>query len=183
MKAKTIFPIVLAGGKGSRIWPLSRTFHPKQFLKFSSEISLFQQTILRLKSLRSENFFDPIVICHSVHFDLVKQQLDEVNGKDKSLLELGTNHGQTTHILAPLFKKANFTPNIITGINIFFCILCIYHLYFNNYNLAVIYLLLAYLFDCLDGFYARKYKMETEFGDLLDHYTDYIFYSCLYYFL
>lgn len=72
---------------------------------------------------------------------------------------------------------------MISYINICFSILCIYYLYFHNYTYAVIYLLLTYLFDSLDGFYARKYKIETEFGDLLDHYSDYIFYSCLYYIL
>ena len=86
-------------------------------------------------------------------------------------------------LLAPLFKKVNFTPNMISYINICFSILCIYYLYFHNYTYAVIYLLLTYLFDSLDGFYARKYKMETYFGDLLDHYTDYIFYIGLYYLL
>ena len=86
-------------------------------------------------------------------------------------------------ILSPLFKKLGFTPNMITGLNIYFSILCIYHLYLQNYDYAVIYLLLAYFFDAFDGFYARKYNMETEFGDLLDHYTDYIFFICLYYFL
>ncbi len=86
-------------------------------------------------------------------------------------------------LLSPLFKKLGFTPNMITGINIYCSILCIYYLHLQNYNYAVIYLLLAYFFDTLDGFYARKYNMETKFGDLLDHYSDYVFYICLYYFL
>ena len=86
-------------------------------------------------------------------------------------------------LLSPLFKYLKFIPNMITIISIFFSILCIYNLHTNNYNYAGIYLLLSYFFDCFDGFYARKYKMETEFGDLLDHYSDYIFYLFLYYFL
>tara|TARA_B100001564_G_scaffold340063_1_gene333380 strand:+ start:881 stop:1450 length:570 start_codon:yes stop_codon:yes gene_type:complete len=86
-------------------------------------------------------------------------------------------------LLCPLFKYFNFTPNMITGINIICSILCLYYLYIEEYKLGALFLILTYLFDALDGFYARKYKMETHFGDLLDHYTDYIFYTGLYYLL
>ena len=88
-----------------------------------------------------------------------------------------------SELLCIFFKYFNFTPNMITGINILCSILCLYYLYFGEYNLGVLFLILTYLFDALDGFYARKYKMETYFGDLLDHYTDYIFYIGLYYLL
>ena len=88
-----------------------------------------------------------------------------------------------SELLCPVFKYFNFTPNMITGINIIFSILCLYYLYIEEYKLGVLFLILTYLFDALDGFYARKYKMETYFGDLLDHYTDYIFYVGLYYLL
>jgi phosphatidylglycerophosphate synthase len=77
-------------------------------------------------------------------------------------------------------KYFNFTPNMITGINILCFLLCLYYLYAKQYHLGVLFLILTYLFDALDGFYARKYKMETYFGDLLDHYTDYVFYINLY---
>tara|TARA_B000000475_G_scaffold107144_1_gene86938 strand:+ start:263 stop:829 length:567 start_codon:yes stop_codon:yes gene_type:complete len=88
-----------------------------------------------------------------------------------------------SELLCPFFKYFNFTPNMITGINIICSILCLYYLYIGEYKLGVLFLILTYLFDALDGFYARKYKMETYFGDLLDHYTDYIFYLGLYYLL
>ena len=88
-----------------------------------------------------------------------------------------------SELLCPLFKYFNFTPNMITGINIICSLLCLYYLYLGEYKLGVLFLILTYLFDALDGFYARKYKMETYFGDLLDHYTDYIFYLGLYYLL
>lgn len=88
-----------------------------------------------------------------------------------------------SELLCPLFKYFNFTPNMITGINIICSLLCLYYLYIGEYILGVIFLILTYLFDALDGFYARKYKMETYFGDLLDHYTDYFLYIVLYYLL
>tara|TARA_Y100001958_G_C21219245_1_gene544621 strand:- start:1243 stop:1809 length:567 start_codon:yes stop_codon:yes gene_type:complete len=88
-----------------------------------------------------------------------------------------------SELLCPLFKYFHFTPNMITGINIICSILCLYYLYIEEYKLGVLFFILTYLFDALDGFYARKYKMETHLGDLLDHYTDYIFYIGLYYLL
>ena len=81
-----------------------------------------------------------------------------------------------SELLCPYFQYFNFTPNMITQINIICSILCLYYLYLGEYELGVLFLVLTYLFDALDGFYARKYKMETHFGDLLDHFTDYIFY-------
>ena len=61
--------------------------------------------------------------------------------------------------------------------------LCLYYLYIKEYKLSILFLVLTFLFDCMDGSYTREYKMETYFGDLLDHYTDYIFYMFLYYIL
>ena len=86
-------------------------------------------------------------------------------------------------LLCPLFKYFNFTPNMITGINIICSLLCLYYLHIKNYNLCIIFLILTFLFDCTDGSYAREYNMETYFGDLLEHYTDYIFWLWLLYIL
>lgn len=71
-----------------------------------------------------------------------------------------------------IFKKLNFSPNIITTISFFFGILSSYFLYNNNNKIAIILHLLAYYFDCLDGYFARKYNMCTIFGDYYDHITD-----------
>ena len=86
-------------------------------------------------------------------------------------------------LLSPLFKYFNFTPNMITYLNIITSILSIYYLYHLDYNLAALFLVITYILDCCDGYYARKYKKETYFGDLLDHYTDYILHISVYYLL
>ena len=88
-----------------------------------------------------------------------------------------------SELITPLFRYFNFTPNKITIINIICSIICLYYLYIGEYKLGVLFYILTYLFDCTDGFFARKYKMETYFGDLLDHYTDYIFWLGLLYIL
>lgn len=78
-------------------------------------------------------------------------------------------------------KYFKFTPNMITSLSVICSFICIYYLYNLNYILASLFFFLTYFFDVLDGYYARKYKMETYFGDLYDHYSDYIHYICIYY--
>ena len=77
--------------------------------------------------------------------------------------------------LNPIFKKMNFTPNHLTTIAVIFEALSLYTFYHNKYFLAALFLLIQYFFDCCDGSYARTYKMETKFGDLYDHISDWIF--------
>lgn len=67
-----IVPVVIAGGSGTRLWPLSRTHYPKQFLPLTGEQSLLQQTLLRLKGLEH----DPaIIICNEAHRFLTAEQV------------------------------------------------------------------------------------------------------------
>lgn len=66
--------IVLAGGSGTRLWPLSRKSYPKQFLKLKSNISLFQQSIQRLSHLLDMN--DILVITNKEYMFYVKSELD-----------------------------------------------------------------------------------------------------------
>lgn len=68
-----IYPIILAGGSGTRLWPLSRINTPKQFIRLTDSVySLFQQTILRLQGLEVST---PIIICNEQHRFLVAEQL------------------------------------------------------------------------------------------------------------
>ena len=70
-----IIPIILAGGSGTRLWPLSRKTHPKQFISLLNETSLFQDTLSRLP----KEALDPIVICNEDHRFLVAEQAREIN--------------------------------------------------------------------------------------------------------
>lgn len=80
----TIIPVILSGGAGTRLWPLSWGNHPKQFLSLVSEKTMIQETVLRLKGLNVEN---PIVSCNENHRFLVAQQLSEIGVKPTILLE------------------------------------------------------------------------------------------------
>ncbi|CAM5216441.1 mannose-1-phosphate guanylyltransferase OS=Castellaniella defragrans OX=75697 GN=HNR28_002302 PE=3 SV=1 [Castellaniella defragrans] len=79
-----LYPIILAGGSGTRLWPLSRELKPKQFLPlFSAKTTMLQDTILRLKGLDHAN---PLVICNETHRFLAAEQLRELGVEHPSIL-------------------------------------------------------------------------------------------------
>lgn len=69
-----IVPIILAGGYGSRLWPLSREQRPKQFLSLFGKGSMLQETLVRLNGIEHQR---PLVICNEEHRFLVAEQLRE----------------------------------------------------------------------------------------------------------
>lgn len=81
-----IIPIILAGGSGTRLWPLSRKEYPKQFLPLTSDNSMLQETILRLDGI--EELADPIILCNSDHRFIAAEQLKKIGiNEPKILLE------------------------------------------------------------------------------------------------
>ena len=74
----SIIPVLLAGGSGARLWPLSRKSFPKQFAKLNSEISLFQESALRLTSSEAVVFTQPITLTHSDFRFVISDQLQSV---------------------------------------------------------------------------------------------------------
>lgn len=84
MQAGVIFPYIMAGGVGSRLWPRSRTARPKQFLALQSEQSMLQETAQRLEGAG----FAPLsVICNQEHRFLAAWQMDEIGAKSRIILE------------------------------------------------------------------------------------------------
>jgi mannose-1-phosphate guanylyltransferase len=75
-----ILPVIMSGGSGSRLWPLSRALHPKQFLALLSEKTLLQETINRLEPA---SCLDPLIICNEEHRFVVAEQL-RANGNTAS---------------------------------------------------------------------------------------------------
>ena len=86
-----VIPVILAGGSGSRLWPLSRSSYPKQFLPLLNEKTMLQETVLRVQSIN--NIQSPLIICHHDHRFLVAEQL----------LSVGVNNA--TIILEPTSKS------------------------------------------------------------------------------
>lgn len=84
-----IKPIILAGGSGTRLWPLSRKLFPKQFLKITTDNSMLQETALRLSALKANK---PITICNEEHRFIVAEQLREIEQLGNVILEpIGRN--------------------------------------------------------------------------------------------
>jgi len=81
-----IIPVILSGGSGSRLWPMSRELNPKQFLSLCGERSMLQETMTRLAGI--EELGSPIVVCNEEHRFLVAQQMREIGvDVDKIILE------------------------------------------------------------------------------------------------
>ncbi|HGU6706240.1 TPA: sugar phosphate nucleotidyltransferase, partial [Klebsiella pneumoniae] len=73
----------MAGGTGSRLWPMSRELYPKQFLRLSGNDSMLQETINRLIGLDTK---EPLVICNEQHRFLVAEQLRQNNQLSKNII-------------------------------------------------------------------------------------------------
>jgi mannose-1-phosphate guanylyltransferase/mannose-1-phosphate guanylyltransferase/mannose-6-phosphate isomerase len=71
--APTIYPVILSGGAGTRLWPLSRELFPKQFLPLLGEQTLLQQTALRVQNM--PHGAPPIVVCNDEHRFIIAEQL------------------------------------------------------------------------------------------------------------
>ncbi|MEM6441906.1 MAG: sugar phosphate nucleotidyltransferase, partial [Pseudomonadota bacterium] len=81
--SRPIYPVILCGGSGTRLWPLSRASYPKQFAPLTGEGSLFQQTLMRLQGAP---FGDPVLIANADFRFIVTQQLGETGGDAKKIL-------------------------------------------------------------------------------------------------
>ncbi|MEM9706670.1 MAG: mannose-1-phosphate guanylyltransferase/mannose-6-phosphate isomerase [Pseudomonadota bacterium] len=77
MDAGLVTPVIMSGGSGTRMWPLSRKAHPKQFHKLFSELSLFQETLKRV-STGNGPFNDPIILASALHRHLIENDLNEL---------------------------------------------------------------------------------------------------------
>jgi mannose-1-phosphate guanylyltransferase len=77
-----IVPVILSGGSGTRLWPLSRKLYPKQFLSLVNETTLFQDTIIRLP----DEVTDPLIICNEEHRFIVAEQLRQIKSKNKGVI-------------------------------------------------------------------------------------------------
>ncbi len=79
-----IIPVILSGGSGARLWPLSRKEYPKQYLALAGDNTMLQETILRLEGL--DNLADPIIICNVEHRFLVAEQCQQIGIKNPTIL-------------------------------------------------------------------------------------------------
>ena len=79
-----IIPVILSGGSGTRLWPLSRKQYPKQYLPLAGDNTMLQETVLRLEGL--DNLADPIIVCNADHRFLVAEQCQQIDIKNPAIL-------------------------------------------------------------------------------------------------
>ena len=81
MNRNKIIPIIMCGGSGTRLWPLSRESYPKQFISLgpNKSKSLLQNTQLRIMEL--DHIDNPILVCNEEHRFIVAEQIRELNIK------------------------------------------------------------------------------------------------------
>lgn len=105
-----ILPIVLAGGSGSRLWPVSREQFPKQFQQLHGDNTMLQATILRLDGL---NCLPPLVICNEEHRFIAAEQLRQISKLDHNILlePIGKNTAPAI-ALAALYALKTYGENI-----------------------------------------------------------------------
>jgi mannose-1-phosphate guanylyltransferase/mannose-6-phosphate isomerase len=80
----TIIPVILSGGAGTRLWPLSREMYPKQLLALTSKRTMLQETALRLAGIQGTG--DPIIVCNEAHRFTVAEQIRELNLKTAAIM-------------------------------------------------------------------------------------------------
>ena len=83
MSQTTLYPVVMAGGSGSRLWPLSRVLYPKQFLCLKGDLTMLQTTVNRLHGVECES---PVVICNEQHRFIVAEQLRQLNKLTENII-------------------------------------------------------------------------------------------------
>jgi mannose-1-phosphate guanylyltransferase / mannose-6-phosphate isomerase len=95
--------VILSGGYGTRLWPLSRQQYPKQYLSLATDKTMLQETILRLKDFG--DFNDPIIVCNSEHRFLVAEQCKEINVFNPVIILEPTGRNTAPAITAAALKS------------------------------------------------------------------------------
>jgi len=110
-------PVVMAGGSGTRLWPLSRAQHPKQFLVLQGNRSLFQQAVSRLAALGADDIAvaPPCIVGNEEHRFLVLDQLREVSREGCSVLlePIGRNTAPAVTLAALHAAESGTDPVLV----------------------------------------------------------------------
>ncbi len=110
MNHPRIVPVILSGGSGSRLWPVSRESFPKQLWPLISERSMIQETALRAKG---PNFAPPIVVCNNEHRFLIAEQLRDAGIADARIVLEPVGRNSAPAIAAAALLVAEIDPDAV----------------------------------------------------------------------
>ena len=113
-----LIPVILSGGSGSRLWPLSRASYPKQYLNLDdkNDFSLLQNTYLRLNEIN--NLVAPIIICNEDQRFIVAEQMREINVRPNSIIlePVGRNTAPAIALAAIKSLEKNDDPTLLLSL-------------------------------------------------------------------
>jgi mannose-1-phosphate guanylyltransferase len=106
-----VTPVILSGGSGTRLWPLSRSEYPKQFIDLVNDLTLFQDTIVRLP----DNAKKPLIICNEDHRFIVAEQLRNIDKETNGIIlePTGKNTAPAVALAALNFNKKSEDPILL----------------------------------------------------------------------
>ena len=107
-----ILPVIMAGGTGSRLWPLSRDLMPKQFLKLNGDYTMLQATVKRLAKVDA---LAPLVICNEEHRFIAAEQLRQIKQLDHNIIlePVGRNTAPAIALAAMAAVKKGQDPLLL----------------------------------------------------------------------
>ena len=105
-----VIPVVLAGGVGARLWPMSRTYYPKQLLRLLDERSLLQNTLQRAAQATQE---PPIIVCNEEHRFMVAEQCRELGLDWQALILEAEGRNSAPAIALGALAAVNADPDSV----------------------------------------------------------------------
>ena len=114
-----MIPVILSGGNGSRLWPLSRQAYPKQFLPLVGEQSMLQETLCRLPVDDAES---PVVVANDEHRFIVKEQLEAIGRQPLSILLEPFGRNTAPAVAMAAIEVARKDPKILRPKNTKKCV-------------------------------------------------------------
>ncbi|CAA6606127.1 mannose-1-phosphate guanyltransferase [Rhodospirillaceae bacterium LM-1] len=108
-----IHPVILSGGAGTRLWPMSRALYPKQLLALVSDKSMLEETVRRIDS---PQFADPLVICNDEHRFIVAEQLRGMKAKPTAIVLEPEGRNTAPAVAVAAHMLAALSPDIVMAV-------------------------------------------------------------------